>query len=242
MSLSIKGFIILGLSIFLNGSIYAQFSDVQKETEKQNLSKKGKLEYGFEHTLSFSSLVGVGPKTSFGVVETELVPAAFKFTMGLGGFGNYFFTDKLSLQFEFLFAFYGGNFRLESTIYQDLGYFKSNTKKGYALRYFKLPLTLNYTVSNGFYLQGGGYFSTMLSAKTYESAVVFDTDIEFVDDLNLIDVGLIGGVGFKTKVVNIGFRYNYGLSNVFSNYEPANLHNSVFELIAHWKFNHKDKK
>ena len=241
MILNIKELVILGLFSVFTFSAFSQFAEVQNEPAHIHVDRKGKMEFGLEHTLSFSSLIGNGPKTSFGVTETKFDPVGVRVTMSLGGFGNYYITDKMSFQFEFMFAFSGSHFKLDKTIYQDLGYFTTTTNKTYALRYVKVPLTLNYYLLDNFYFQGGGYFSALLNAKSRENHVVFGPKSEFVDNLNPVDLGVIGGVGFDARIIKLGFRYSYGFSNVFSNSgDAANLHNSVFEVIAHWKLNKKN--
>ena len=234
-----KAIITLGLVLLFGNSVWAQFGSVKNDPEKTGYERKGKMEFGLQHSINFVSLVGEGPTTSFGVIETKFVPVGVRLTASVGGFGNYYLTEKLSFQFEFMFAFYGSHFSLEKKVYHDLGYFESTSKKTYAMRYIKLPLTLNYLVADNFYVQGGGYFSTLINARSYENLWSFGPNVEDVNNLNPIDIGLIGGVGIETKVVRIGVRYSYGFLNVFDNYGTADLHNSVFEVSAHWKLNKK---
>jgi len=204
-----------------------------------NAQLKGKFEFGLQHSVNFPRLIGQGPKSSFGIVEIESIPIATRFTPSFGGFGNYYISNRLSVQFEIMAAFYGSHFSKEESVYQDLGFYKTSTRETYALRYLKIPVALDYHLNDQFYVQGGGYFSVLLNAKSYDGYVSFEETAKYVHYINPIDAGLMGGFGMNTRIVRVDFRYNYGFLNVFENRGGANLHTSVFELTAHWELRNR---
>lgn len=214
---------------------FTQFSD-QPETDvvKPGFERKGLLEYGIQHSISFSSLLGEGPIITEGVYEIQLNSVGTRFTPSFGGFGNYFVGENLSIQFEIMYAFYGAHFNREKTLYQDLGYFTTTDRVNYNTQYLKIPVSLKIYPAKKLYLLGGGYFSVLTLARVYEGGYYSSNKVKYAD-LNNIDIGILGGFGFDFRIVSVDFRYNYGLSNVFKNKGNANLHNSIFELMAHWK-------
>ena len=230
-----RSFYIFAVLFFIGNLGFAQVNDEpEKASNYSEPKRKGILEYGIQHSISFSTLLGQGETISEGIYEVQLNSVGTRFTPSFGGFGNYFLGENLSIQLEVLYAFYGAHFNRENVIYQDLGYFTSTDRVNYNTQYVKTPVSLKVYPVKKMYLLGGGYFSVLTHAKVYDGAYFSGGRAEYVD-LNNIDVGVLGGFGFDLKIVDVAFRYNYGFSNVFLNKGNANLHNSVFELMAHWK-------
>ena len=196
--------------------------------------RTGAFEYGLQNSFNFTSLVGQYPSTESNSRDITVTPVGTRFTFDFGMFGNYYVTEKVSVQFELNLSYMGAHTQTTQINYHDLGMYETTTSKSYALRYIKIPVTANYLISDNFYVQFGGYFSSLLSAKTFNyNYGIFDrTRI----DANPIDAGIIGGVGFDTKIVRLSMRYSYGFMNVRpEDVDDMNVKNSVFQIVAHWK-------
>lgn len=221
----------------LGTAAFAQFEDDPKKNQSYSSTQlhKGGFEYGLQHSINFTSLVGDYPiKESVNSIE-EMKPVGARFTFDIGMFGNYYVAEKMSIQFEFNLSYMGAHTQTTRTIYQDLGIFKDTKSESFAFHYIKIPLTLNYNLTDNLYIQGGGYFSSLLSAKKFDYYYgPFDrTKLDYIAP---IDLGIIGGIGFNTKIVRISMRYNFGLVDVFNDpeYPNTDLRNSVFQIVGHW--------
>jgi hypothetical protein len=228
--------LLIGLVILFSLSALAQKSEnIDENLGKEPERGRSIFEVGIQNSFNLSSLYGTGPQSSIGVIDSELNPSGYRLTISVGAFGNYYLTKNLSLQLEIMYAFYGSQFLMEQTIYQDLGYIKRTNNVTYAFQYIKLPLSLQYYFSKRIFVQGGGYFASLRKYKPYEFGFDGGEAINKIDHFESIDWGIITGVGLETQVVRMEFRFNYGFTNIFVNKSTADLHNAVFEIVAHWK-------
>ena len=96
-----------------------------------------------------------------------------------------------------------------------------------------------------FYVEAGPQIGFMLSAtndvtRTTTNGSSTETRSESTDiksDLNTVDFGLNFGAGYNfTKNVNVGLRYNLGLSNIAKDSPDYKVKNSVFSLAVGYTF------
>ncbi len=127
----------------------------------------------------------------------------------IGGFAEIPLTSMLSLQPEIGFTTKGSEVRYDNAFTQG------STK--FRLAYVEAPVLLRVNVTRGFNLHFGPYLGYMVDAKiTNENSDGNVTSEEELneDDLNRVDFGLVGGLGFEFGGFGIGARYNYGLTTV----------------------------
>ena len=224
-------FIFIFTLFFINkGS--SQFQSEQVASQPASSIYKGAIEYGLQHSANITRFYGEYPTHTFETWEDSYEHSRSRFTMDLGAFVNVYLTPKITILSEISFSFMGDNSLFTRTVYQDVGKFETKVYPTFALRYLKIPVSVNYLIRDGFFLQGGAYFATLLSASAYDS-FWYGNAID-VDNINAIDAGLIAGFGMSTKIVMVGFRYSYGLTEVFSE-DNSNLHNGVYQIVAQWK-------
>jgi hypothetical protein len=93
----------------------------------------------------------------------------------------------------------------------------SVTKK---LRYFNVPVMMKYIFANKIFVEGG----TMLGLLRRGASDIFVNTVQKEDDLSYkldvtkslhrLDVGLMVGVGYRLKSLNLGIRYYHGLMDI----------------------------
>lgn len=233
----------LVFSIFF-GSAINGFTQNTNPSESNGVKYAGSFEFGLQHSINLTTLSGKNNSYNYGqnrVVELE--PVGRRLTIDLGMFSNFYITKMVSLDFEVLYSYMGAHIDKETTVLHDLGEVKGTDNESYALQYFRFPLLLKVHPSEKAFIEFGGYAATLLSAeKFYPWTVDSDYSREKLDGISSFDAGIIAGVGFDLKIVNLGFRYNYGLINVFEDQEPLDLRNSMFQIVAQWKLYSDIKK
>ncbi|WP_406682939.1 PorT family protein [Seonamhaeicola sp. MEBiC1930] len=131
-------------------------------------------------------------------------------------------SDILAIQPELLFAAQGSK--------ADSDQLKLN--------YFNIPVMAKYYATNEISIEVGPQFGFLLTANSE-----IDDEGDIKDDLNQFDFGINFGIGFKAdKGLNLGFRYNLGLANVYNDLldyfseDDFKAHNSVFQLFVAYMF------
>ena len=120
--------------------------------------------------------------------------------------------DSFSIQAELLYSGQG-----YSEEFGDVDY-KAK------LDYINLPLLVRYHVEDDLFVEVGPQVGLLISAK----ADFPDNNIDIRDMMNVIDVGLNLGVGYKLDSgLNFGIRYSRGITNAFSS---NSFKNSVLQL------------
>ena len=159
----------------------------------------------------------------------------------IGGFANIAINEKISFQPELLYSAQGtGDKRTDS-----YGSLKSVSDSKIKLGYLNIPLMFQLKATEKFYVEAGPQIGFMLSAtndvtRTTTNGSSTETRSESTDiksDLNTVDFGLNFGAGYNfTKNVNVGLRYNLGLSNIAKDSPDYKVKNSVFSLAVGYTF------
>jgi len=210
--------------ILLNTNTFGQ--------ESSDNNHQGAVTFGLLHTFNLTSISGTFPSKNFGNSKTKTSVSSPRFTFDLGMTVDYFISEKLSVQFDFVYTYQGAHLISKTFLYNEVGKIENKDYYTYAMDYFKFPLTANYYPMKHLYINGGGYFSTIISSSNYE--YWYDKG-DPIDDIKPFDYGVIAGFGFNTPYAKIGFQYSYGINDFISN-DNYNLHHSVFQMVVRWKF------
>jgi len=210
--------------LFLNTNTFGQGSE--------SSDYQGSVTFGLTHSFHFTTITGQFPSLNLGNRQTSISTAAPRFTFSIGMTADYYVSSKFSVQFDFLYTYIGAHLVSKTFLYNEVGVIENREYYTYAMDYFKFPLTLNYYPMPKLYVNGGGYFATLISSSKYNHW--FDSR-EPIDNIKPFDYGLVVGFGFNTKYAKFGFQYSYGFNNFIDN-PKYNLHHNVFELTVRWKF------
>ena len=230
------------LSIFI-GSIIQGYSQNDVGSVEQ-VKYAGAFEFGLQHSVNLTTLSGNNNSYKVGKNRVvELDPVGRRLTVDLGMFTNFYFSKVVSLDFEVLYSYMGAHVNKKTTLLHDLGEISGTDNESYALQYFRFPLVLKVHPSEKAFVEFGGYAATLLSAeKFYPWYTDPGYSREKLNGISSFDAGLLVGVGFDLKILNLGFRYNYGLVNVFEDQGSLDLRNSMFQVVAQWKMYSDIKK
>lgn len=186
----------------------------------------GKVEFGLDGGVNFSSLAGVDGSSSTGFnlgfyfdIKTKwkwLVHTGVlvKSPMGASGLDPYTLNNP-----DLDNAFAGGEVSRN-------------------LRYFNVPVMMKYPFGNHLYAEGG--FMLGLMNKAFDE---FTQEINYPEDLTYrlknqsayhpLDAGLMAGVGYRLisgNGMNLGIRYYYGLVDITIDDSGDNVYNRSFYL------------
>lgn len=128
--------------------------------------------------------------------------------INFGVFAKLPITNSFAIQPEIYFTSKGSQ-----QIYENA--FATGTAK-FELNYIEVPILAVFNLTNNFNFQIGPYASYLVSSKVKN---VSDINFNFEDniasgDLNEFDTGIAAGIGFETKSIGFGIRYNLGLVTV----------------------------
>jgi len=176
-----------------------------------------------ENTFRFGGKAGV----NINKIEGKAFSDAFSYNYVLGGFIQWNFSYKFGLQPEINFSQSSSEVTNDETdIYDDL--FLSGDQKKAKLNYLKIPILLNIDVgpSQRVKLQVGPQWSQLLKS-----------DVDSLRNPNLSifkkgDFSLLGGLWIQLPMINIGARYEQGLTNVNNTGTREKWRNQAFQLFA----------
>lgn len=107
------------------------------------------------------------------------------------------------------------------------------------LSYFHVPLMYHYRIRNRVYLEGG--FQLGLKYKAYDwfhvegEVAEIGAKIDVKEDYQMLDAGLIGGIGYKfkkeIKSIAVGVNYYYGLASVTREPAPHVKNSAVYVYV-----------
>ncbi|MFD0778801.1 porin family protein [Flavobacterium myungsuense] len=156
--------------------------------------------------------------------------------INFGLFARVPLTKSFALQPEMYFTSKGSQQTYENAI--------TRTAK-FELNYIEVPIMLVFDLTNNFNFQLGPYASYLISSKVKN---VSDISFNFEDnidsgDFNKFDTGIAVGVGYDTKSIGFGIRYNLGLVTVGkektylgTNYVFPDGKNGVINLFLSYSF------
>lgn len=196
-----------------------------------------KLEFGMETGINFSSISGM---------ESSDRKAFFNI-------GFYFDFKLKNPQWSvYTGVLVKANQGLNNLTTNDLAFLETQLQEeegtySQRLNTFLVPALIKYGFNSGIYVEGGMQFG--LVTKAY---VEFNSDVDGLevrtresnrDQINRIDAGLLGGLGFrfkKGKRITVGAKYYYGLVDVYKS--RTGTKNSTFFLKANFTVGAKKAK
>jgi hypothetical protein len=170
--------------------------------------KKFNPDMEHENTIRFGFRGGV----NINKIKGQSYNQAFSYSYLAGAFIQYNFSDYWGLQPEVNFTQVNAELSKDiTTIYDDL--FLDGTQKKSTLSYIKVPVLLNLNVgtSKRFKLQAGPQLGWLLHQKTDSLSATAQTQL-----YNKNEFSLLGGFWLQLPVVNLGARYELGLTNINS--------------------------
>lgn len=120
------------------------------------------------------------------------------------------------------------------------------------LNYIQVPIALRFNLIPLIYVKAGGYVAGQISAATEIVEVAngqVPTDpLDFAEDLNSFDAGLVFGLGVKVSKLEIEGGFDLGLKNIYSadvstdgidfDVDPSNIDmkNAVYKVGVTYRF------
>jgi len=168
-------------------------------------SGQKKFQEDSERTFRFGAKAGV----NINKIQGKAFDEEFRYNYMLGGFLQWNFSRRLGIQPEVNFSQSSGEITDDETdIYDDI-FLDGNQKKA-KLNYLKIPILLNVDLgpSQRVKLQLGPQWSQLLNSDVYSlrnpGRSIFKKG----------DFALLGGLWLQLPFVNIGARYELGLTNL----------------------------
>ncbi len=133
----------------------------------------------------------------------------------LGVLGRTDPEQSIGLQLELLYTTKGEKFTYDGFFIDQE--FKLN------LGYVDLPVMVSFRAGEALEFQGGLYAGLLMSANLSSSGDLGTSSDDLdKDNFNALDYGLVGGVAFNAGAIQVGARYNFGLSKL-ANSDEAEL-------------------
>ena len=151
----------------------------------------------------------------------------------LGVLGRTDPEKPIGLQLELLYTTKGETFTYDGLFIDQE--FKLN------LSYVDLPVMLAVRAGEALEFHGGLYAGLLMSSNLSSSGDLGTSSDDLdKDNFNTLDYGLVGGVAFNAGAVQVGARYNYGLSKLASSDEAefilGDAKNSYAQLYVAFGF------
>jgi hypothetical protein len=157
--------------------------------------------------------------------------------VNFGVFAKLPLSDSFAIQPEMYFTTKGSELTYQSV-------FVDGTAK-FELNYIEVPVMLIFNLGQNFNFQLGPYASYLVSSKVKNVSDVNFNFEENIDsgDFNKFDTGIAVGLGYDTKSIGFGIRYNLGLVTVGeektylgTNYVFPDGKNGVINLFLTYSF------
>jgi hypothetical protein len=129
--------------------------------------------------------------------------------LNVGLFASLPLSNRVSLQPELYYTTKGADVTYNNSFVDGTASFNLN--------YLEVPLLMVVHVTKNFNIHLGPYAAVLISGKVSNKSNVRLFDFEQnlnIDDYNRLDAGIAAGVGIDIGPLNIGARYNYGLTKV----------------------------
>src|SRR5690606_18930327 len=124
----------------------------------------------------------------------------------VGVYGQIFSTETFAIQPELLYTTKGSE--------NEWGGLVDQTVK-FNLNYLELPVLAVFKLGDAAEIHVGPYFSYLLGANIDTDGDLGGSNQDLDrDNFNAFDFGLTGGVGLNFGAIQIGARYNYGLTEI----------------------------
>lgn len=144
----------------------------------------------------------------------------------LGGFAKIQLSDAVAIQPEILYSLQG--YKTEGASFGGVTFVEEENVN---LHYINIPVMFKFYPMEGFNLQVGPQFG-------YLAAVTFDgEDVKEESGLQDTDFGLAFGAGFDLNDVQIGARYNLGISDIVDDQDDSfKAQNRVIQVYIGFAF------
>ena len=163
-------------------------------------------------------------------INGQSYKSGFSYDYLLGGFMQFNFSKRFGIQPEINFAQSSPKFTNDPTdIYDDL--FTGGSQKNAKLNYIKVPVLLNVNIgpSKRVKLQIGPQVGGLLKAK-------IDSLKNNGDLFKKSDWSAVGGLWIQIPFINLGARYEAGLSNVNGIDTREKWKSQAFTIFAGFTF------
>jgi hypothetical protein len=182
----------------------------------------------FEHENFFR--IGAKAGVNINKINGQSYKKGFSYDYLLGGFMQFNFSKKLGIQPEINFTQSSSKFTDDATdIYDDL--FTGGSQKKVKLSYIKVPVLLNINIgpSKRVKLQVGPQVGGLLKQK-------IDSLNNHADLFKKSDWSAVGGLWIQLPFINLGARYELGLTNINDIDNRQNWKSHGFTLFAGFTF------
>jgi hypothetical protein len=139
----------------------------------------------------------------------------------VGGYAKIMFSGSMGIQPELFYSSIGAKWPSSGSGVQTI---KTD--------YLTLPVFFRYNITDNFHLLAGPQFGILMSAKGTDNTGTQDIK----SSLNSSDISGVIGAGLDFGPINVGLRYNFGLSNIEKNATGGEtIKNNVFQIVAGFK-------
>lgn len=141
---------------------------------------------------------GVKAGVNISDIREEIADTKMKTGLYVGGYMNYKFNDKMSLQPELLFSVQGANIDEED--------------EDFTFKYINIPLMFQYEIYDNLNVELGPQVGLLLKGDLDNGTE--ERDVK--EHLSKVDFGMNVGATYQlNNGLNFSARYNLGLSNVY---------------------------
>ncbi|WP_051268112.1 porin family protein [Terrimonas ferruginea] len=187
------------------------------------LNAQQKFHEDTERTFRFGAKAGV----NINKIEGQAFNESFRYNYMLGGFLQWNFSRRFGIQPEINFTQTSSEITSDETdIYDDI--FLGGDQKKAKLNYFKIPILLNIDIgqSQRVKLQLGPQWGQLMNSKV-DSLRQPGRDI-----FRKGEFSLLGGLLLQLPLINIGARYEMGLTNLNDVSNQDKWRSQAFHIFA----------
>ena len=178
--------------------------------------------------------IGIKAGGNLSTVTNTEMPAKMKFGFQVGGFLDFKFDERFSLQPELLYSAQGAKYTV-TVLWEDGNW--HNVSGSYAFDYINVPVLLKINITEGFSAEIGPQIGFLIGARWKEKGDgVLVNSGSGTDNCNTIDVTALAGLSYTfAENFVVSARYGLGLTNILKN-DYVNFKNSVIQLSVGYKF------
>ena len=184
--------------------------------------------------------VGIKAGANLSTVTNTDYPAKMKFGFHVGGFLDFKFNERFSLQPELLYSAQGVNVEFTTVEYDDNDNGHNvNIFSSTSFDYVNVPVLLKINITEGFSAEIGPQIGFLIGAtqKGKKDGVLVHSE-SLKKYCNTIDITALAGLSYTfAKNFVVSARYGLGLTKIYKEDDGAdNVKNSVIQLSVGYKF------